>query len=93
MPATAEYTFEVETDLTGSYDRGSPSVGDPPGWEGTACDGLFAIKRDRSIRDRTVWVRTDLLAGLSAEARLIVEENVRKFIGDDEVVAALAEAA
>jgi hypothetical protein len=87
--SAATYTFEVETDVSGSYDAGDSSVGMGPGYEDLDCSGLFALRRSM-VNGKFVWTRVDLLAGLPDFARAQVEKNIRKFAGDDALASELS---
>ena len=88
----AIFTFEAETDLTGAWTKGDASVGEGPGYESVKANGLFALLQERKLGCKSTWERFDLLAGLDAKARHIVECNLFEFIGIDAASEALADA-
>ncbi len=89
---TASTTFEVEVDVTGSYEREDESVGCPGGYVDTGADGLYALRHQR-VAGKSTWTRVDLLDGLDPGARRIILNNINAFLGDDALAEALAEAA
>lgn len=99
-------TFEVEVELTGTYQPGRPET--PPAYahgglpaepemvedvEAVSLSGLRlarAALKDRASHDR-VWERVDLLAGVDKAARDRIMANIVSFLGESAQQQLLAE--
>lgn len=99
-------TFEVEVDLTGTYNPGFPETGptydcggtpaEPESMEDVEAVGLYGLRRVRApLRDRPshdhVWERVDLLAGVDKAAREKILANIAEFIAESAQQQLLAE--
>lgn len=99
-------TFEVEVELTGTYQPGRRET--PPSYahgglpaepemvedvEAVSLSGLRLVRapaKDRQSHDR-VWERVDLLAGVDKAAREKILANIADFLGESAQQQLLAE--